>query len=112
MVYLPQVMGCLYLQGALAQVSREREGLLARRYRAVVVSRDPQSTGHRGQRPSQPSPIVECPGQGLGLAQQGQAPPMLCEGVQRTGHSEAEINGSHPRVTVLREVREGLEGLL
>jgi hypothetical protein len=37
---------------------------------------------------------------------------MLCECVQRTAHREAEINGSHPRVTVLREVREGLEGLL
>ena len=39
MVCLPQVMGCLHLQGAVAERDRELEGLLARRYGAVVVSR-------------------------------------------------------------------------
>jgi hypothetical protein len=31
LVCLPQVIGCFHLQGALAELSREREGLLARR---------------------------------------------------------------------------------
>ena len=69
----PQVIGCLHPQGALAERGRELEGLLARRHGAVVVSRDPEYIGHPGQHPSQPSPIVERPGQGLSLAQQGVA---------------------------------------
>ena len=38
-VYLPQGIGCLYLQGALAECGREFEGLPARRNGAVGVSR-------------------------------------------------------------------------
>ena len=78
-VCLPQVMGCLHLQGAVAERGRELEGLLARRHGAVGVSRYPEYMGHPGQHPSQPGPIVERPGQGLGLAQQGEAPPMLSQ---------------------------------
>ena len=49
-------MGCLHLQGAIAELSREIEGLLARRNGAVVVSRPPELTGHLGQHPYQPGP--------------------------------------------------------
>ena len=52
------------------------------------VSRLPEYIGHPGQHPSQPGPIVERPGQGLGLAQQGEAPPMLSQCGQR-GPSKA-----------------------
>ena len=75
----PQVIGCLHLQGAVAERGRELEGLLARRHGAVVVSRHPEYLGHLGQHPSQPGPVVERPGQGLGLAQQGEAPPILSQ---------------------------------
>ena len=68
--------------------------------------------GHLGEHPSQPGPVVERPGQGLGLAQQGQAPPILSHCAQRDSQSEAEIDGQHPGVAVLGQVREGLEGLL
>ena len=102
----------MHLQGAVAERGRELEGLLARRHGAVVVSRDPEYMGHPGQHPSQPGPIVERPGQGLGLAQQGEAPPMLSQWAQRASQSEAEIDGQHPGVAVLGQVREGLEGLL
>ena len=105
-------MGCLHLQGAVAELGREFEGLLARRHGAVVVSRDPEYPGHLGQHPSQPGPIVERPGQGLGLAQQGEAPPILSQCGQRASQREAELDGQHPGVAVLGQVREGLEGLL
>ena len=59
------------------RLDREIEGLPAHRNGAVGVSRLPQCTGHPRQHPSQPGPIVKRPGQGLGLAQQGTAPPML-----------------------------------
>jgi hypothetical protein len=52
MVCLPQVKGCFYLQGAVAERGREREGLLARRHGAVGVSRLPKYMGHPGQHPS------------------------------------------------------------
>ena len=62
-------MGGLYLQGALAERSREVEGLLARRYSAVEVSsRQPEDIDPLGQHSPQPGPIVDRPGQGLGLA--------------------------------------------
>ena len=112
MVYLPQAIGCLHLQGAVAERGRELEGLLARRHGAVVVSRHPEYTGHPGQHPSQPGPVVERPGQGLGLAQQGEAPPMLSQWAQRASQREAELDGQPPGVAVLGQVREGLEGLL
>ena len=54
--------------GAVAERGREIEGLLARRHGAVEVSRQPEDMGPLGQHPSQPGPIVERPGQGLGLA--------------------------------------------
>ena len=59
----PQAIGCFRLQGAIAELDREREGLLACRHGAVVVSRDPEDIGHLGQHPSQPDPIVERPAQ-------------------------------------------------
>src|SRR5262245_22946631 len=105
-------MGCLRLQGAIAELDREREDLLASRNSAVVVSRDPEDIGHPDQYPSQPSPIVERPSQGLGLAQQGEVPPKLSQCDQRAIQSEAEIEGQSPGITVLGQVREGLEGLL
>ncbi len=60
----------------------------------------PEHMGHPGQHPSQPGPIIERPGQGLGLAQQGEAPPMLCQGAQRAFQREAELDGQHPGVAV------------
>ena len=41
LVCQPQVIGCLHLQGAVAERDRELEGLLARRHSAVGVSREP-----------------------------------------------------------------------
>ena len=79
MVCHPQAKGCSYLQGTLANRGREFEGLLARCYGTVGVSRLPKYKGHTGQHPSQPGPVVERPGQGLGLAQQGKAPPSLSQ---------------------------------
>jgi hypothetical protein len=105
-------MGCLYLQGAVAERGRELKGLPAHRYGAVEVSREPEYHGHPGQHSSQPGPIVERPGQGLGLTQQGEAPPMLSQCVQWFIQSEAQLEGQSPGVAVLGEVREGLEGLL
>ena len=57
-----------FLQGALAESAREREGLLAHRHGAIVVSRYPEHNGHFGQHQSQPDSVVERPGQRLGLA--------------------------------------------
>jgi hypothetical protein len=78
-VYLPQVQGGLPLHSAVAERDREIEGLLARRNGAVVVSRGTECPGHPGQHLSQPGPVVKRPGQGLGLAQQGKAPPNLSQ---------------------------------
>ncbi len=111
-VCLSQAMGCLHLQGALAERGRELEGLLARRYGAVEVSRDPVCLAYLGQHPSQPGPIVERPGQSLGLAQQGEVPPILSQDDERASQREAELEGQPPGVAVLGQVREGLEGLL
>ncbi len=105
-------MGCLHLQGALAERGRKLEGLPACCNGAVEVSREPEYHGHPGQHSSQPGPIVERPGQVLGLTQQGAAPPMLSQCVQRFIQSEAELEGQHPGVAVLGQVLEGLEGLL
>src|SRR5262245_34120962 len=104
-------MRCLRLQGALAEFGRELERLPAHLNGAGEVSRLSEYQGPLGQYPSQPDPVVECPGQGLGLAQQGEAPPMLYQWIQRAFQSEAEIDGQHPGVTVLGQVREGLKGL-
>jgi len=68
-VGLPQAQRGYPLQGAVAERDRELEGLLARRYGAVVVSRYPECISHPGQHPSQPGSIIERPGPGLGLAQ-------------------------------------------
>jgi hypothetical protein len=78
-VYLSQAMGCFHLQGALAKRGCEFEGLLARRDGAVGVSRDPVCLASLGQHPSQLGPIVERPGQSLGLAQQGEVPLILSQ---------------------------------
>jgi hypothetical protein len=105
-------MGHSHLQGALTKRGREIEGLPARRNGAVVVSRRPEYTAHPGQHPSQSGLVVERPGQDLGLAQQGEAPPILSQLGQRAIHSEAEFDGQHPGVAVLGQVIESLEGLL
>jgi hypothetical protein len=105
-------MRCLRLQGALAERGREHEGLLARHHGAVVVSRYPEYTGYRGQHPSQPGPVVKCPGQGRGLAQQGAISPIFSLCLQRACQCEADLDGQYPGVTVLGQVREGLQGLL
>ena len=102
----------LALQGAVAERGREIEGLLARRNSAVGVSRLPAYLGHPGQHPSQPGPIVERPGQGLGLAQQGEAPSMLSQSAQRASQRKAEIDGPPQVSPSVGQVREGLEGLL
>ena len=49
---LPKGKGGLRLQGAVAERGREREGLLAHRHGAIVVSRYPEYIGHPGQHPS------------------------------------------------------------
>jgi hypothetical protein len=53
-IYLPQVIGCAHLQGAIAKLGRQIEGLLARRHGAVVVSHQPADKNDPDQRPSQP----------------------------------------------------------
>src|SRR5262249_22705559 len=111
-VYHPQAIGCCLLQGAVAEFDRERESPLTRCQGAVEVSRYPEDIGHRVQHPSQPGAIVERPGQGLGLAQQGEASSMLSQCEQRAIDSETEIDGQPPRVVVLGQVCEGLEGLV
>src|SRR6267378_8397427 len=105
-------MGRFHLQGSIAERDRELEGLPARRYSAIGVSRYPAYQGQPGQYPSQPGPIVEPSGQGLGLAQQGETPPILSQWDQRLSQREAEINGQHPGVAGLGQVREGLDGVL
>jgi hypothetical protein len=100
-VCLPQVKGGFYLQSAVAERGRELEGLPARRHGAVGVSRLPEYLGHSGKHLYQPGPVVERPGQGLGLTQQGEAPPILSQLVQREIHREAEVDGPRPGVAVL-----------
>jgi hypothetical protein len=105
-------MRCLRLQGIVAKFDCEREGLLACCNGAVVVSSQPEYLGHPGQYPSQPGSIVERSGQGLGFARQSEAPPILTHYSQRELRCEAEVDGQHPGVAGLGQVREGLEGLL
>ena len=81
---------------------------------AMALSWSPvilEDIGHLGQHPSQPDPIVERPGPGLGLAHQGELPPILSQLAQRDSQSEAEFDGQRLGVAVLGQVREGLEGL-
>ena len=78
-IYLPQGIGYFHLQGAVVELDRKRERLLTRRHGAVGVSRDPEDIGHHSQHPSQPGSIVERPGEDLGLAQQGEVPPILSQ---------------------------------
>ena len=111
-VYLPQTMGCSHLQSTIAERGCELEGLLAGSNRAVEVSRHPEYLGYPGQHPYQPGPIAERPGHGLGLAQQGEAPPIPSHCVQRGLQSEAELDGQHPGVAGLGQVREGLQSLV
>jgi hypothetical protein len=77
-----------------------------------VVSRYPEYHSHPGQHLSQPSPIVERSGEGLGLTQQGEAPPILSQYTQRVSQRETELNGQHSGIAGLGQVREGLERLL
>jgi len=88
-----QLMGCFPLQGPIAVRDREIEGLPARRHRAVGVSCETARQGYTGEHPSQPSPIVKCPGQGLGLTQQGEAPPMLAQLCQGVSQREVDVDG-------------------
>ena len=76
---LSQEIGGLHLQGGITKFDRKLKGLPTHRKSAVEVSRLPAYMAHPGQHPSQPSPIVERPGQDLGLAQQGEAPPILSQ---------------------------------
>ena len=112
-VYLPQVIGWL-APARRCRRARPRvrgpAGPLAMAPSGSPVSLS--AVAIHGQHPSQPGPVVERPGQGLGLAQQGEAPPILSQCAQRACHSEAEIDGQHPGVAVLGQVREGLEGLV
>src|SRR5262249_24139973 len=111
-VCLPQSLGCFLLQGASAERGCKLEGLLARRNGAVEVSRYPEYNGHLGQHKSQLGPVVEYPGQALGLAQQGEAPPILSQLEQGACQREVEIEGQPLGVTALGQLPEGLEGLL
>src|SRR5262249_50893608 len=104
MVYQPQAKGCFPLQGAVVERSREREALLACRHGAVEVSCYPEYTGHMGQYPSQPGPVVECPGQSFGLTQRGEAMPVLSQWLQRACQRETELDGQSPGVAVLGQV--------
>jgi hypothetical protein len=97
----PEGIGCTHLQGALAELGCEREGLLARRNGAVMVSRLHAFTGHVGQYLSQADPIVERPSQGLGLTQEGETSPILSPCVQRACQSDAEVDGLLPGLAVL-----------
>src|SRR5262249_57165197 len=83
-----------------------------RRQGAVEVSRDVAYKGHRGQRPCQPGPVVECPGEDRGLTREGEAPPMLAQLGQWVAQREAELDGPHLGIAMVRQVRECLEGLL
>ena len=51
--------------------------------------------------------IVERP-PGSGLAQQGEAPPILSQARQRASQREADLEGQHPGVAGLGQVPEGL----
>src|SRR5260370_1194922 len=62
--------------------------------------------------PPQPDPVAEPPGQGLGLTHQGETPPILSQGGQRLSQREAEVEGQHPGVAGLGQVRKGLERVL
>src|SRR5262249_24435223 len=83
MVYLPRAMGSFYLQGAVTERGRESESLPARRHGAVAIARDAAYVGYLDEHPYQPGPIVERPGQRRSLVQQGEAPLILAQSVQR-----------------------------
>jgi hypothetical protein len=102
----------MLLQGAVAELDHEPEGLPACGDGPVGVFRHPEYPGPLGQHPSQPGPVVEHPGQSLGLAQEGEAPPILSHSGQLTSQGKAELKGQPPRVAGLGQVREGLEALL
>jgi hypothetical protein len=102
----------MHLQGTLAELDREIEGLLARCNSTLEVSHDPEYSSHPAQYPSQTGPVFERPGQDFGLAQQSEAPSILPQFDQREIQSEAELEGQHPGVTLLGQLCEGLEGLV
>ena len=112
LVCLPQAMGCLHLQGAVAELGRELEGLLARRHGAVVVSRRPEYMAIRAS--TRPSRARSSSARARASASPNRARHRPCSpsGVSATSQSEAELDGQHPGVAVLGQVREGLEGLL
>ena len=97
---------CLCLHGALAEFGRQLDGLPACRNGAVEVPREPEDSGHLGQHPSQSNPVVKRSSQGLGLAQQGEVPPILSQSEQRASQREAELDGQHPGIAVLGQVRQ------
>jgi hypothetical protein len=102
----------LRLHSAIAELGRQIEGLPACRNGTVEISREPEYSGHLGEYPSQSNPIVKLSSQGLGLAQQGEVPPIFSQSEQRASQCEADLDGQHPGIAVLGQVRQGLEGLL
>jgi hypothetical protein len=102
----------LRLQGVLAGLGRQLDGLPARRNGAVEVSREPEDSGHLGQHLSQSNPIIKRSSQGLGLDQQGEVPSILSQSEQRASQREAELDSQYPRIAVFGQVRQGLESLL
>ena len=103
-------MGCLTLQGAVAECGREVEGLLARHQGAVEVACHHECLRQLGKDLSQPGPVVQRPGQGLGLTQERTAPPKLS--AQRVCQSKAELDSQYSGIAVFGQVRESPEGLL
>jgi hypothetical protein len=79
---------------------------------AIEVSRYPTYLGQPNQHPFQPGLVLEHPGPSLGLAQQGEALLVRSQWLQHASQREAELDGQHPGVAGLGQVREGLEGLL
>ena len=100
------------LQGAVAELDREREGLLARRHGAVGVSR------HRSTWAIRASTCPSRARSSSALASASASPnrarcrPYSPSAASGRSQSEAELEGQHPGVAVLGQVREGLEGLL
>jgi hypothetical protein len=81
------------------EVARERVGIAqAHGDGTVEVPLHPAHRGQHGQHLAQLGPIVEVPGQGLGLAQHGAAPPLLSHREQHVSEVAAELNGQAPGV--------------
>jgi hypothetical protein len=78
----------------------EGHGLPARGDGTVEIPLHPVHRGQHGQHLYQLSPIAELPGQGLGLAQHGEAPPMFSHWEQHI----SIVGLASPAVLALRAV--------